>query len=415
MSAEQLHFSKKNWCLSRKNKILAGMIIAYSGFVPSSPMLAAEFCVASQDEMIAALEASAANQEDDTIRIVDGTVLHDIEQPPMENNFGLTIQYGYLPSCRDRVPAPPVEELRMESRPQSRAVTPPLPEGPQQSTSGPEPPVDYRPARNTLPLLALTRNAPEPGEIITKNLSIPAYFWHHGCGPTAVGMVLGYWDTKGYDLIDGDAISQTQEVNQAIASENQGNGPGHYEDYSQPIDTYSATVLKDKSGPPQEEVHVADSLADYMQTSWSSERNKYGWSWSKTIIPAFTTYVHSRLPADQYTPMCSVYTMGGSLTWELLKQEIDNDRPMVFLTDSNGDGRTDHFVTVVGYRVTSGNNEYGCLDTYQPVATIRWEQFRSMSSAYKWGIWGGWTFQIDPPISASQLPSPPTNLSIGIQ
>ena len=27
---------------------------------------------------------------------------------------------------------------------------------------------------------------------------VPAYSWYHGCGPTAVGSVLGYWDLHGY-------------------------------------------------------------------------------------------------------------------------------------------------------------------------------------------------------------------------
>jgi hypothetical protein len=364
--------------------------------------------------MLAALEKSAANQQDDTIKIVNGTILQDIEQPPMESNFSLTIKYGYLPSCQERETPPEEERLRAKV-PTGLDFAIDLPEGPQQSTSGPEPPVDYREARNTLPLLALTSAVPVTREILTKNLTIPAYFWHHGCGPTAVGMVIGYWDSKGYDLIDGDATTQTEEVNQAIASEMRGNTPEHYEDYSTPIDTHAPTVLKDKSGPPQEAVHQADCLADYMQTSWSSQGNKYGWSWSRTIIPAFTSYVQSRLAADQYTPVCNQYTMGSSLTWELLQQEIDNDRPMVFLTDSNGDGRTDHFVTVVGYRVANGSNEYGCLDTYQPIETIRWEKFRPMSPAYKWGIWGGWSFLIDPPIDTPPTPSAPTNLSFSNQ
>jgi hypothetical protein len=103
-----------------------------------------------------------------------------------------------------------------------------------------------------------------------------------------------------------------------------------------------------------------------------------------------------------------------NLNRNLLKQEIDNDRPMVFLTGSNGDGRTDHFVTIDGYRTTSGNNEYGCLDTYQPIETIRWEQFRTMSSAYKWGIWKGWGFQIEPPITPP-APNSPTTFSIDMQ
>ena len=37
--------------------------------------------------------------------------------------------------------------------------------------------------------------------------AVPPYLWRHGCGPTAAGMVMGYWDGQGFpDLIPGESF-----------------------------------------------------------------------------------------------------------------------------------------------------------------------------------------------------------------
>jgi hypothetical protein len=79
--------------------------------------------------------------------------------------------------------------------------------------------------------------------------------------------------------------------------------------------------------------------------------------------------------------------------WATLRNEIDNDRPMVLLVDSNGDGNTDHFVTVVGYRMGNGADQYGCLDTWS-TATVRWETFQAMASGVPWGVATGHTLNL---------------------
>ncbi|MHC4617912.1 MAG: hypothetical protein ACYTEQ_09185, partial [Planctomycetota bacterium] len=54
-------------------------------------------------------------------------------------------------------------------------------------TAGPVPPPEVVRAD------AIKALAPVPisGEVID---TVPAYFWRHGCGPTSVGMVIGYYD-----------------------------------------------------------------------------------------------------------------------------------------------------------------------------------------------------------------------------
>jgi len=266
-------------------------------------------------------------------------------------------------------------------------------DGPQQSTTGPTPP----PAvveRDALKAMA----PPAPGGVQHTIPGVPGYLWRHGCGPTAVGMVVGYYDTQGYnDLIPGDANTQTAAVDQAMASggtSSSPNPPGseqHYEDYARPEDS-PPTLLTDDYITNGRTPHTDDSIADYMDTSKSTRNNYYGWSWSSDICPSFTGYVNQQNAS--YSPTCTEYRWStGALTWAVLTNEIDNGRPMVFLVDSDGDGSTDHFVTIVGYD-DGTPQKYGCLDTWAPASTIRWEQFRGMSSSYSWGIWGGWTFQL---------------------
>ncbi len=265
--------------------------------------------------------------------------------------------------------------------------------GPQQSTTGPELPPGVSPARHDD--VTLDRD----DKLMT---GVPGYLWRHGCGPTAVGMVIGYYDGHGFpDLIPGDASTQTWEVNQAIASQGNAGNPQHYEDYSLPIDNGQPTPIPDKSEPPAGDEHASNCIADFMHTSWSAEWNYYGWSWSSDIGPAFFDYVEYAAPEYEQTYSNFYYNSG---TWDLVKTEIDNDRPLVFLVDTNGDGSTDHFITVIGYRDTQGYNEYGCLDTWSPPDQVRWCRFRGMAQGNAWGIYGGTKFHL----SSSQPTATPT-------
>jgi hypothetical protein len=264
---------------------------------------------------------------------------------------------------------------------------------PQQSTSGPKPPPGVI-APKPLPVV--------PNMVSQTIAGVPCYYWRHGCGPTAVGMVVGYYDSHGYtDLIPGESTTETAAVDQAIASQGSGiRGSGiqlHYENYSLPMD--SSSTIADSSVTYPTGCHTNDCIADYMHTSWSSDGNRYGWSWSNMVSPSFTSYVN--LKNSSYGPSVQSYYMGSSLTWAVLTTEINNNRPMVFLVDSDGSGGTDHFVTIVGYNETT-TQYYGCMDTWY--APVRWCQFRGMSASYQWGVWGGWSFRLAPlPVELSRF------------
>ena len=48
--------------------------------------------------------------------------------------------------------------------------------------------------------------------------NVPSYLWHRGCGPTCLGMILGYYDNIGYqDLLPGFANFQNENINNCIA------------------------------------------------------------------------------------------------------------------------------------------------------------------------------------------------------
>ncbi|MBN1900121.1 hypothetical protein JW926_02195 [Candidatus Sumerlaeota bacterium] len=266
---------------------------------------------------------------------------------------------------------------------------------PQQSTTGPVPPPGVKP--KTPDKVGLKAN----DKLIS---GVPGYLWRHGCGPTCVGMVIGYYDSHGYpELIPGDAATQTDQVNQAIASQDSESNPRHYEDYSLPLDDSTPNILEDKSEPPVGDEHSSNCVADFMHTSWSVDNNRYGWSWSNMIGAGFVSYVN--LVASEYQPSCADYYPGNPITWSVLTTQIDANMPMVFLVDTDGDGYTDHFVTAIGYRDSQGFQEYACFDTWNPADEVRWEPFRPINAGDTWGIWGGTSFTLSaPPVTPTPYP-----------
>ncbi len=295
------------------------------------------------------------------------------------------------------------ERLADPIAPTSSLLAPPPQGWPEdaQSTTGPVPPPGVH-----APAAPSIRQA----TAVVLN-DVPAYIWHRGCGPTAAGMVIGYWDGHGFgDLVSGSAATQTFVVNQMIASIE------HYDDYSLPLDNPSldSGPRPDKSSTPEIDEHASNSLGDFMKTSWSSERNYYGWSRYSDMDDALTGYVQWVGPQYTATAVNQAIAPHGSFTWDSYRAEIDAGRPVVLLVDTDSNGVTDHFVTGVGYDEIGGVPYYGALDTW--VTPVQWNIFRAMAVGKPWGIYGATLFQIQGNTCYSLTTSvhPPGSGSVGV-
>ena len=215
--------------------------------------------------------------------------------------------------------------------------------------------------------------------------NVPPFLWHRGCGPTALGMIVGYYDLQSYDnLFPDSSLDQSNEINLLIASEE------HYSDYSRPKDYYP-DLIQDLSelGNP----HQSNSIADFMNTSKSINGNYWGWSWSSDIGTAFEQYVEFRDPSYITN---TEYEYFSSDSWNEYKAEIDNNRPVIILVDTDADGETDHFVVGIGY--DDINQEYACYDTWD--SNIHWYEWQEINNGVYWGVYGFNKFQIEKTVSS---------------
>ena len=195
---------------------------------------------------------------------------------------------------------------------------------------------------------------------------VPAYNWYHGCGPTAAGSVVGYYDLLGFSgLFDAegwDSVKLTANVQDQISS------PTHNAKYDPTPDNASLPV-------PEK-----NSLASWFGTS--VDPLEYGWSYLSRSDDAFEGYAAYRgYECDAW------YKNYGATSWEEFTAEIDAGRPVMFLVDSDGNGGTDHFVNVFGYDDRGdGNLYYGLYTGWSESEAISWKRYRPMASGHAWGV-----------------------------
>jgi hypothetical protein len=230
---------------------------------------------------------------------------------------------------------------------------------------------------------------------------VPTYIWRHGCGPTSLGMVCGYYATHGFSaLMPGNASTQTYEVNLAIASEE------HYDDYALPIDDASSGLLDDKSVLPKEDRHPDNCIADFMGTSQSIKGNLYGWSLPSDIVPAWVNFISNTVPNYVGTGHEYPFT---SFPWDSLVDNVNRNRPMVFLVDVDADGVYDHYASIIGYQTNNDTNYYGCRNTWD--TGIYWYPFEQMQEGVEWGVLSCFTFEIHATLPSAAGPiSGPANV-----
>jgi hypothetical protein len=232
------------------------------------------------------------------------------------------------------------------------------------------------------PLFALVSNA--NADIVTI-ADVPAYDGAHGCGPTAAGSIIGYYDLNGYNALFN--VSGWEDVRLTANVEDEISSPEH---------NYFYNPNPDRTGTPPPDT----SIADFFHTSEGSLAR--GWSWLDYADDAFTGYANYRGYSDW---LAWNVGFGVDFFWEDLVNEIDSDRPMMFLVDSDKDGETDHFVPVIGYN--DDTMEYGFYTTWSESETVRWETFQGMSEEWSWGV-GFATFIRAGAADAAAIPEPGT-------
>jgi len=155
---------------------------------------------------------------------------------------------------------------------------------------------------------------------------VPTYSWYYGCAPTSAGMMVGYWDglPGGGDLFYGDASVESQATRDMIAS------PQHI------ADPYCRT-------------HSANSIADFMRT------NLQGYTDYASIGLGLRQYIewdNPNTPVNEgYEASVVTHTiglLGGDMTWDLFKGEIEEKRPVMLNVVAFHDGVV-YGHTVVGY------------------------------------------------------------------
>jgi autotransporter-associated beta strand protein len=212
---------------------------------------------------------------------------------------------------------------------------------------------------------------------------VPSYIWYNGCGPTAAGMIVGYWDAHGFpDLITaGDGtnswVTNQQAVKDMIAS------PGHIHDY------IGYGTGKDRVATPADPYHADNSVADFMGASRGSvlaDGDSYA---DEHQFNGMAGYSQWRGYAD---------AQGGIVRyaglWSQLVTEINAGRPMELYVDSDHDGTGDHFVTAIGYDDTTGAHQYEAYNTWDQ--TVHWYMYSQIKSGQAFGVGLGITFSPAP-------------------
>jgi len=202
---------------------------------------------------------------------------------------------------------------------------------------------------------------------------MPAYSpLHGGCGPTAAGMIIGYWDAHGYpDLITGGDGSNSWTTNQAaiqtvIASQE------HFDDY----------WGTDAASP-----HADNCIADFMLASLDPLGDGLSYAHKQDDgLRGYAAYAG-------YTSAQSDWVWQTNL-WPLLVAEINAGRPLEFYVDSDGNNDPDHFVAVFGYDDTPGTERYACYTGYD--SAVHWFDFAPVAPGQAYGVETGTWFNPTP-------------------
>jgi hypothetical protein len=193
---------------------------------------------------------------------------------------------------------------------------------------------------------------------------VPAYEWNHGSAPTAAGMIMAYWDARGYpNLVPGDNSALQDDlvghyrpdgpydpndgnpyVNEMIAS------AGHNANYWDP----NAGPMEGTADPMADPGHTDDCIADFMKTSRSNIVIKVPGDGTAAIDleNGETLWVYAANGIADYAAykQCSFRVgVDGTFTLEDLRHEIDGNRPVLAHLYAPGPDYHDYYIVLYGY------------------------------------------------------------------
>ncbi|MDY7038763.1 MAG: hypothetical protein SV375_21740 [Thermodesulfobacteriota bacterium] len=214
---------------------------------------------------------------------------------------------------------------------------------------------------------------------------VPSYNWYHGCGPTALASIFGYYDNSGYpDLFEAkswDEIRLTYMVQDEISS------PAH---------NYKYDGMDILSAPDS---HT--SIADFFETS--VDPLGYGESWSGLADNAVRGCAGSRgYEFDSWQKHFCIMDV-----IEIIN-EIDQGRPMLALVDCIGNGSPDHFVPIIGYEYRDDLLYYASYNTWHEREVIDWYLLRGVEPGSPFGVERITFIEPISPIGNQNVPIPGT-------
>lgn len=209
-------------------------------------------------------------------------------------------------------------------------------------------------------------------QLVLRN--VPDYLWNYGCTPTSAGMLMGYWDLRGYDnLVEGTApltsAPQDQERPEARGPDDYRTGvdsdrvvdaliasQGHHRDYW----AHGLNAGAGANVDPMLDGHANDSLADFIGTSRGDIPN--GYSEVGSVAGGLRAWAQER----GYSGL-SAGPNDTRPSFIKLKEAIDAGCPVLLALSLDGRGGDGHSVLAYGYKDLGPDSRWFAVrDTWAP-------------------------------------------------
>ena len=201
---------------------------------------------------------------------------------------------------------------------------------------------------------------------------VSPFLWTHGCAPTSLSMLMGYYDNHGYpglianvdvdpDTFTAETPPDTyayHEAYESIASQE------HYNDYSLPNDE-EGELQPDKSELGG--AHVDNCVADFTKTSFSSEGCRYSSTMKSHFLQGTENYIQFYYPElEVSTTYGYVDTYNYVSAFDYLRTHIRQNQPVILTVDCFGIRKINHVVLAIGYiyNEDAGIRQYIAYNTW---------------------------------------------------